>query len=117
VEDSQNQGPKLLKKYLEFALEVSNGKYLPSIVPNENFRMDWFLKEQLKNSNPLFISELPFADITVKTDIGNYDSLILTDDDLYYESLSPKEAHAYLPINLREKGWKVERLWSRKFTK
>ena len=84
VEDSQNQGPKLLKKYLEFALAVSDGKYLPNIIPNENFRTEWFLKEQLKTSNPLFMSELPFADITVKTHNGKYESLILTDDDLYY---------------------------------
>ena len=117
VEDSQNQGPKLLKQYLQYALDVSNGKYLPSIIPNENFRTDWFLKEQLKAINPLYINELPFADITVKTNAGKYESLILTDDDLYYESISPKEAHAYLPMNLQEKGWKIERLWSRKFMK
>ncbi|WP_435353479.1 AAA domain-containing protein [Emticicia sp. SJ17W-69] len=115
VEDAQNQGPKLLKKYLEYALEVSDGKYLPKIVLNENFRMDWFLKEQLKKDNPLYISELPFADITVKNNTGNYESLILTDDDLYYASISPKEAHAYLLLNLQEKGWKVERLWSRTY--
>jgi hypothetical protein len=118
VEDSQNQGPKLLKKYLEYALEVSQGEYLPKIIANENFRTDWFLKERLKATNPLYISELPFADITVKEpNSDKYISLILTDDDLYYESISSKEAHAYLPINLREKGWKVERLWSRKFIK
>jgi len=37
----------------------------------------------------------------------------LTDDDLYFEGISPKESHAYLPMNLRAKGWKFERIWSR----
>ncbi len=114
VEDAQNEGPKLLKKYLEYALEVSEVRYLPKPLSNENFRTDWFLKEQLKNHNPLYISELPFADITVKTENDNYESLILTDDNLYFSSISPKEPHAYLPINLRAKGWKFERIWSRK---
>jgi hypothetical protein len=113
VENAQNDGPKLLKKYLEFALEVSNGNYIAKQNLPETFRTDWFLKEQLKNTNPLFINELPFADLTVKNGNGQYESLILTDDDLYYESISAKETHAYLPINLRAKGWKFERFWSR----
>ena len=37
------------------------------LISNENFRTDWFLKEQLKSHNPLYISELPFADITVNS--------------------------------------------------
>lgn len=113
VENSQNDGPRLLKKYLEFALEVSNGSYIAKQNLPETFRTDWFLKEQLKNTNPLFINELPFADLTVKNKNGQYESLILTDDDLYHESISAKETHAYLPINLRAKGWKFERVWSR----
>lgn len=113
VENAQNDGPRLLKKYLEFAFEVSNGNYISKQNLSEGFRTDWFLKEQLKNDNVLFINELPFADLTVKTEMGQYESLILTDDDLYYESLSPKETHAYLPINLRTKGWKFKRVWSR----
>lgn len=113
VENAQNEGPKLLKKYLEYALAVSNGEFLhePSL-PN-TFRTDWFLKEQLKKRNSQYITELPFADLTVKAENGKYESLILTDDDLYFEGSSPKESHAYLPMNLRAKGWKFERFWSR----
>ncbi|AFK03689.1 superfamily I DNA and RNA helicase and helicase subunits-like protein [Emticicia oligotrophica DSM 17448] len=115
VENAQNEGPKLLKKYLSYALAISNGEFLhQSILPNK-FRLDWFLKEQLKKRNNQYISELPFADLTVKKENGTYESLILTDDDLYFEGISPKESHAYLPINLQAKGWKFERLWSRNF--
>ena len=113
VENAQNEGPKLLKKYLEYALAVSNGEFLHETNLPESFRTDWFLKEQLKKRNSQYISELPFADLTVKSSNEKYESLILTDDDLYFEGISPKESHAYLPMNLRAKGWKFERIWSR----
>ena len=113
VENAQNEGPRLLKKYLEYALAISNGEFLHEPNLPESFRTDWFLKEQLKVRNGQYISELPFADLTVKAANGKYESLILTDDDLYFEAISPKEAHAYLPMNLRAKGWKFERIWSR----
>ncbi len=115
IENAQNEGPKLLKKYLEYALAISNGEFLHEPILSESFRTDWFLKEQLKTRNSQYISELPFADLTVKAATGKYDSLILTDDDLYFEAISPKEVHAYLPMNLRAKGWKFERFWSRNF--
>ena len=113
VENAQNEGPKLMKKYLEYALAVSNGEFLHEPNLPESFRTDWFLKEQLKRRNSQYISELPFADLTVKSPNGKYESLILTDDDLYFEGISPKGSHAYLPINLKAKGWKFERNWSR----
>ncbi len=112
VEQATNNGPKLLKKYLEYALEVSEGKYSPEPFSTEKLNTRWLLKHQLVQENHGFYLELPFADVTVK-DAGRYESLILTDDDLYFESISPKEAHAYLPISLRAKGWKFERIWSR----
>jgi hypothetical protein len=113
VENAQNEGPKLLKKYLEYVLAVSNGKFLHETNLHEGFRTDWFLKEQLKKRSSQYLSELPFADLTVKSPNGNYEYLILTDDDLYFGGISPKESHAYLPMNLRAKGWKFERIWSR----
>ncbi|MFN3490136.1 MAG: DEAD/DEAH box helicase [Emticicia sp.] len=115
VENAQNEGPKMLKKYLEYALAISNGEFLHEPTLPESFRTDWFLKEQLKKRNSQYISELPFADVTVKAENGKSESLILTDDDLYFDGISPKESHAYLPMNLRAKGWKFERFWSRNF--
>jgi hypothetical protein len=46
---------------------------------------------------------------------SDYESLILTDDDLYFEAISAKESHAYLPIQLKAKGWSFERIWSREW--
>ncbi len=123
VEEAQNEGPRLLKSYLEYALKVSEGNYKPQAQPSENYRAEWLLKEQLihgvvsvDTDHGFYIKELPFADITVKN-LKNYESLILTDDDLYYEHLSPKETFAYIPAGLRAKGWKFERFFSRNFWK
>jgi superfamily I DNA and/or RNA helicase len=116
VEDAQNEGPRLLKSYLEYALKVSEGNYKPQAHRSEKYRADWLLKEQILRDNEQYIKELPFADITVKN-LKNYESLILTDDDLYYEHLSPKETFAYIPAGLRAKGWKFERIFSRNFWK
>ncbi len=128
VEEAQNEGPRLLKSYLEYALKVSEGNYKPQAHRSENYQAEWLLKEQLINGvvggehwgaqsdHGSYIKELPFADITVKNS-KNYESLILTDDDLYYEHLSPKETFAYIPAGLRAKGWKFERIFSRNFWK
>ena len=116
VEEAQNEGPRLLKSYLEYALKVSEGHYKPKAHRSENYQADWLLKEQLLRVNNKYIKELPFADITVKNS-QNYESLILTDDDLYHEHLSAKETFAYIPAGLRAKGWKFERVFSRNFWK
>ncbi len=116
VEEAQNEGPRLLKSYLEYALKVSEGHYKPKAHRSENYQADWLLKEQLLRVNNQYIKELPFADITVKNS-QNYESLILTDDDLYYEHLSAKETFSYIPAGLRAKGWKFERVFSRNFWK
>jgi superfamily I DNA and/or RNA helicase len=116
VEEAQNEGPRLLKSYLEYAIKVSEGNYKPQAHGSENYRAEWLLKEQILRDNGHYIKELPFADLTVKN-LKNYESLILTDDDLYYEHLSPKETFAYIPAGLRAKGWKFEGIFSRNFWK
>lgn len=140
VEDSANEGPKILKKYLSYALEVSNGNYTPKPLETTQYRTDWLLKNKIREMRSekrepsteyreaevqnLNISnlesrisnlkkELPFADLTVKSN-ETYESLLLTDDDLYFSATS-KESHGYLPLNLREKGWHFSRIWSREF--
>lgn len=113
VETTQNDGPKLLKKFLKFALSVSEGKFVSHQQPPE-MRFKTLLKDILLDEEPLnTTTELPFADITLKNDDATYKSLIFTDDDLYFNSLSGKHTHGYLPLLLRQKGWKFERRWTR----
>ena len=113
VEQSVNDGPKLLKAYLSYALSVSQGHFRSRPHPTDGFRPSALLKKQLAAQHPDWQPELPFADLTVLRE-GMYQSLVLTDDDLYV-SQTPKEAHAYLPFALRARNWPFVRVWSREF--
>ncbi|HEV7349016.1 AAA domain-containing protein [Telluribacter sp.] len=114
VDQTANAGPKLLKAYLQYALDVSEGNYRPQPLPMDTYRNDWLLKDKLAQKKANLVKELPFADLTIRS--GNtYEGLILTDDDLYYQSTSPKEPHAYLPMLLRQKNWPFIRLYSREY--
>jgi len=55
---------------------------------------------------------MPFSDLTIK-DKDLYYGLILTDDDLYYQSVSAKETHVYNPFTLTSKNWKFRGVFSR----
>lgn len=114
TEQTANEGPKLLRAYMDYALQVSEGKYEPAPLPTGQFRSEWLLKERLVRQNPTFGKELPFGDITVKEE-GAYKGLVLTDDDLYHYSKSSKEPHAYLPLLLRLKNWPFRRVYSREY--
>ena len=121
VEDTAHEGPKLLKKYLEYALEVSEGRFVAQPKSVEGYRIGHYLKDKIKENDlentpsQKIFEELPFADLTVKNQNNDYESLILTDDAPYFQSQSAKEAHAYWPLNLRAKGWPFVRTWSREW--
>lgn len=114
TEQTANEGPKLLRAYMDYALQVSEGKFEPAPLATGQFRSDWLLKERLVRQNPAFEKELPFGDITIKEE-GAYKGLVLTDDDLYHYSKSSKEPHAYLPLLLRLKNWPFRRVYSREY--
>ena len=116
VEHLTNEGPKLFKKYLEYAHNVSKGNYLPTPFATHQITSNYFLKNKLLEENSDYSNELPFADITQKEN-SKYKSLIFTDDDLYYENISPKETHAYTPLFLNLKKWKFTRKYSRDYWK
>ena len=109
-----NEGPKLLKAYLQYALDVSEGRYRPQPAPNPGYRSAWLLKDRIARQNPAYRQELPFADLTLRPGEA-YEGLLLTDDDLYFGSASAKEPHAYLPVILRAKSWPFRRVYSREF--
>lgn len=120
VEDSVNEGPKLLRRYLEYAMNVSEGRFKPTLPQNSDQQGSWQLKYHLinwsKNENIEYElkEELPFADITAKKG-DRYLGLILTDDDLYYGSISVKEDHVYKPLVLSSKRWRFQWVSSRDF--
>ena len=120
VETSKNEGPKLLKKYLQYAKEVSEGKYKPKSNNSGAYDPSWFLKHKMasimQERHPGFVvtDELPFADLTIKQD-GKYRGLLITDDNLYHQAISVKDPHVYTPFILHHKKWKFMGVFSREF--
>lgn len=120
VEDTKNEGPKLLRKYLEYALQVSSGEFKPHLQENSQHRVDWYLKNKLKeltfeqHIHFEMKEEMPFADLTIKSG-DKYLGLVLTDDDLYHQSISIKDMHIYTPFTLSAKHWKFIGLYSREY--
>ncbi|MCG8307064.1 MAG: AAA domain-containing protein [Cytophagales bacterium] len=120
VDDAKNEGPKLLKSYLEFAQNVSKGDFKPAPKPNKEHRVEWYLKNKIQcmefgqNVDFEIIEEMPFTDLTVKAG-EKYLGLILTDDDLYYQSISIKDKHIYTPFTLSAKKWKFVGIHSRDY--
>ncbi|HMD80096.1 MAG TPA: hypothetical protein VKE92_02240, partial [Anaerolineales bacterium] len=115
VDETVNKGPKLLKSYLEYALETSLRKG-----PVQAFELDrhpaaWYLKRAIKSEMPMGVhleTNLPFCDFMVQRE-GLYHGLLLTDDDHYYESPSAKSAHALMPRAFQLRNWKYKMLYSR----
>jgi hypothetical protein len=114
TDTAMHMGPKLLKAYLQYALDVSERKNKPKPVVSKEIRREWMLKHKLQNEHKALAFELPFADLTVKT-YHRYKALVLTDDDLYYQSLSAKDVHAYTPMVMQQKNWKFLQIYSREY--
>jgi superfamily I DNA and/or RNA helicase len=119
VDSAKNDGPKLLREYMEFARNVSEGNYKPTPTPTTKASASWYLKskleEYLKNEVKCDAkSELPFADITISNN-NEYLGVISTDDDLYYQSPSIKDVHVYTPFTLSAKHWKYKGVFSRNY--
>ncbi|NJN28022.1 MAG: hypothetical protein HC819_19645 [Cyclobacteriaceae bacterium] len=120
VEDTKNEGPKIFRKYLEYALQVSEAAFRPAQTTRQSHSLDWYLKDKIKqfdfeSQHTLdLVEEMPFADLTVKA--GNeYLGLILTDDELYHESISIKDMHVFTPFTLAAKNWKFMGIHSREY--
>lgn len=121
VEDTLNEGPKLLRKYLEFAQSVSKGTFEPYTHPEAGKRVTRNLKNEIKKwateKWPDFIIEgnkLPFYDLTAYKD-NRLVGAVLTDDNYYYQSLSAKSDHALTPDLLDHKHWTFLRVYSRNY--
>ena len=124
VATTKNAGPKLLKAYLEYAQLVSEGQYRPTVPVVSSRHPEWFLFSRLYQYTDEHLADyqavrsLPYADLTLEerdTDPVHYVGLIHTDDDLYYQSTSAKDMHAYRPHLYRQKDWKFKHFYSRQF--
>jgi len=114
VEQTKNDGPKLFKAYLNYALNVSEGKYKANIYNNNIPKIANSLSSEIEKKHPNYRQKLPFADLTVEKG-KTAESLILTDDNNYFLDQSAKETHCYTPLMLKEKKWKFSRVYSRQW--
>jgi hypothetical protein len=121
VEDTANQGPKLLRNYLTYAREVSQHEFKPFVLPETLHSAQWYVKSKIRKmaetkfpDSEILENYLPFADLTV---LHNHQhvGIILTDDENYFKSLSVKERHASLPELLDQKNWKYLGQFSRNY--
>ncbi len=113
VADTANEGPKVLQAYLAYALAVAQQRFKPVPHRQQGLPSGSLLKDKLAALHSDWQPELPFADLTVKS-AEIYESLILTDDDLYFQQ-TLKQAHALLPLALHGRKWPFQRIWSREF--
>lgn len=119
VDNSKNEGPKLLRKYLEYALSVSKGEFTTPLIEEKRFSQSWYLKNRIKafeySEEGLVLDQsLPFVDLSMKEG-DQYRAAIFTDDDLYFNSISTKEMHVYKPFTLSSKNWKFVGFTSREY--
>ncbi len=123
VSNIKHSGPRLLKKYLEFARLVDSHKYLPRADHRIAQPVDWYLSSRLKQWSKERMQDfsfdtngLPYTDITVIHE-DKHLAVILTDDVRYFSSLSAKDVHAYTPALLTKKHWKYHTVYSRNLWK
>lgn len=114
VDEVKNDGPRLLRKYLEYAGMVASRQQRIALedVQTEHAR-DWYLSGKL-HSEFVRTTPFPFSDMLV-THLDQRKALVLTDDEFYRNALSAKAAHVYQPILLERKGWRFIRLFSRNY--
>lgn len=121
VEEAKNEGPKLLKKYLQYIKEVADGRFKPFVNFNNNTKTNWYLKDIVESwgtekfPDKQFMKDvLPFADVSAHLENNNV-GLILTDDELYRQNPSAKDLHASMPNLFEKKKWKYMRIYSRNY--
>lgn len=113
VDEVKNEGPKLLRKYLEYVRSVSSGQQMLLPFEGAAHGADWYLSTKLHSAHTQ-VSRLPFSDMVVSK-LYKPEALVLTDDESYRNALSAKAAHAYTSLLLERKGWRFKRFFSRQY--
>ena len=120
VDDTKNEGPKLLAKYLEYAYKVSNDQAEKYEANYTLHSPDWYLSSRLQNleidgaENIELKPTLPYVDLTANQN-GKYLGAILTDDGIYHQSVSVKDSHVYRHFILSQKNWSYVSFFSRQY--
>lgn len=117
VEETKNAGPKLLKAYLQFALDCSNRTSQPVrevVISKSKYLTQAVQQWGREGSLVLEPADFSHHDLMVHKE-KDFAGIILTDDSNYHQSLSAKASHAYLPMILEKKKWPFIQLYSRNY--
>lgn len=129
VEDVKNDGPRYLKKYLEYAVAISNRdkeaakQILHSLSDDKNPRQAVTFEGDFENQVYDALVKMGFEvdtqvgiggyriDMAVKKR-GNYVLGIECDGKLYHSSKTARERDYHRQKYLESRGWKIYRIWS-----
>lgn len=120
VDATKNDGPKMLKKYLEYAYEISGGHHKSYSLPEAGHAKSWYLSGRIRQmyfgrADEIEVDhEVPYVDLTIKHK-KRYLGALLTDDELFHRAISIKASHVYKHFVLKQKNWNYLMLFSRQF--
>lgn len=119
TDDLKNEGPKLLKKYLKYARDVHERRFVPAGNQKGKQPQTWYLNHRIKfwgkEKFPEFEFEtdrLPLSDLHIRNESG-YLGVVITDDMNYFTSLSVKDFFAYTPALMTKRNWHYLYVFSR----
>ena len=130
VSDSKNNGPRLLKRYLEYAFAVSDrddGKIvniLNSFVTKESMPVDTSsvfngqICEALKARGYDAEADFGIGGYSIDVAVRKGDRYVLgieCDNSLYAGAISTRERDYHRQKYFESRGWKVRRVWSNKW--
>lgn len=110
TENSKNQGPSLLKEYLQYAWDLTYNDYKPVLA--DTTLQKGSLSDKINTTKR--IPSFGFADL-IEQENNSAFAAIITDDNMYYQSRSAKEIHGYVPQTLALKNWLVKKFYSREY--
>lgn len=130
VEDLTNEGPRILKKYLEYAYCISGGNVsgakevlssfggTPLLNQSEKRREDFvdtvfnrLIKEGFSIERDVGIGSYKI-DLAIKSKSGKYVLGLECDSSLYPYSKPARERDIHRRVYLESRGWKILRIWS-----
>lgn len=118
VKGVKNEGPKLLRAYLDYARQVAEYHFVPAVVPQKH-PAGWYLASALLQwsasaSLPLSLKACtwPVADLVVQQ-FASTVGLLVCDDDAYEQMATVKDGHVYTPMLMEQKSWPWLRVYSR----
>lgn len=129
VEDVKNEGPHILKKYLEYAFAVSAGdkeaakqvllSFGDKLTPIGIVSFDSFFEEQvfdaLVQRGYRVDTQVGIGGYSIDLAIKNENGYILgieCDGKLYHSSKSSRERDYHRQKYLESRGWRIHRIWS-----